>query len=103
MAIAVASGFFLLGGLKSAISPLMGSMVALLPNCFFAYRLYISRSWTTKKMVRSLYASEANKIFLTAILFAIVLQIPEVNILMLLLGFSVVTSVFWFALILWRH
>ena len=103
IAISIASGFFVLGGWKNALSPFLGSVVALLPNCYAAYRLYLSRNWDAQKIVRSFYASETRKIVLTAALFAIVFQIPGVNLLTLLVGYAAVLSVFWFALILWRE
>lgn len=103
IAILIASGFFVLGGWKNALSPFLGSIVALLPNCYVAYRLYLSRNWDAKKMVRSFYASESKKILLTAALFAMVFQIPNVNLLTLLVGYLAVLSVFWFALVLWRN
>ncbi len=102
IAISMASGFFVLGGWKNALSPLLGCLIALLPNCYFAYRLYLSRNWEAKKIVRSFYTSESKKIVLTALLFAIAFQIPEINLLTLLAGYLAVLSVFWFALILWR-
>ncbi|WP_349431980.1 ATP synthase subunit I [Methylomarinum sp. Ch1-1] len=103
IAISVASGFFVLGGWKNALSPFLGSSIALLPNCYFAYRLYLSRNWDAKKIVRSFYASESKKLFLTAALFAIAFQIPDINLLTLLIGYLAVLSTFWFALILWRN
>ncbi len=103
IAVLLASGFFVLGGWKNAQSPLLGSVIALLPNGYFAYKMYLSRHWEAKKMVRSFYVSESTKIFLTAALFAIVLQVPGINLLTLLFGYLAVLSVFWFALILWRN
>ena len=102
IAILVASGFFVLGGWKNALSPFLGSIVALLPNCYVAYRLYLSRNRGARKIVRSFYASESGKLILTAALFAIAFQIPGVILPTLLLGYLAVLSVFWFALILWR-
>ena len=102
IAIVIASGFFVMGGLNSALSPALGSIVALLPNCYFAYKIYLSRNKEAKKIVRSFYSGESAKILLTAALFALVFQIPDVNLLTLLAGYMAVLSVFWFALILWR-
>jgi ATP synthase protein I len=103
VAVLVTSGFYLAGGWKNALSPFLGSVVALLPNGYVAYRLYLSRNWDAKKILRSFYASESKKILLTAALFAIVLQVPNVDLLILLLAYAAVLSVFWFALILWRN
>ncbi len=102
IAISVASGFLVLGGWKNALSPMLGSLVALLPNCYFAYKIYLSRNLEAKKIVRSFYMGESTKILMTAALFAMVFQIPDINFLTLLIGFLAVLSVFWFALIMWR-
>jgi len=99
----IASGFFVLGGWKNALSPALGCVIALLPNCFFAYKMFLSRNLEAKKIVRSFYTGESTKIILTAALFAIAFQIPDLNLLTLLVGYLAVLSVFWFALILWRN
>ncbi len=102
MAAVVASGFLLIGGWKSAISPLVGGCVALLPNCYFAYKIYLARNLEAQGVVNAFYAGETIKLILTAALFSIVLQIPSVDFLTLLIGYVAVLSVFWFALIYWR-
>ncbi len=103
IAVLVASGFFVLGGWKNALSPVLGSIVALLPNYFFAYKVFLSRNMDAKRIVRSFYAGESTKIILTAVLFTMVFQVPDLNLLTLLVGYLAVLSVFWFALVLWRN
>ncbi len=98
----VASGFLLIGGWKSALSPLLGGMVALLPNLYFAYKIYLARLSGAQGILKAFYAGETAKLLLTAALFTIVLQIPSVDFLTLLIGYAAVLSVFWFALFLWR-
>jgi ATP synthase protein I len=102
MAAVVASGFLLMGGWESAISPLIGSGIALLPNCYFAYKIYLARHLEAQGIVKAFYAGETIKLVLTAALFAIVLQFPSVDFLTLLVGYIAVLSVFWFALFYWR-
>ncbi len=102
IAIIVASGFFVSGGVESALSPALGGLVALLPNCYLAYKIYLSRHMAAKKAVRSFYTGEMVKILMTAAIFALIFQIPGLNLLTLLVGYLAVLSVFWFALILWR-
>jgi len=102
IAILIASGFFMLGDSKKALSPALGSVIALLPNCYFAYKIFLSRNLDAKKIVHSFYTGESTKIILTAALFAMAFKIPDVNLLTLLVGYLAVLSVFWFALILWR-
>jgi len=102
MATLVASGFLLMGGWKSAISPLLGGVVAVVPNLYFAYKVYLARHQEAQGVVNAFYTGETVKLILTAALFSIVLQIPSVNFLTLLAGYVAVLSVFWFALFYWR-
>ncbi len=100
--IMVAAGFFLAGGWHMAVSPALGGLAALLPNIYFAFRMYLVKGKEAEKIVRSFYAGESGKIFLTALLFYLIFQVPEINLLTLLAGYMAVLSVFWFALLLWR-
>ena len=98
----VAAGFFAFGGWKYAISPLIGSGIALLPNLFFAYKVYMARGLDAQSMVNAFYTGETVKLVLTATLFIIVLKTYSVDFLTLLAGYVSVLSVFWFALFYWR-
>lgn len=98
-----ANGFIFLSSWQEAVSFVLGGLVALIPNIYFAYRLHLVREKEAKIIVRSFYASETKKILLTVALFVIVFQIREVNVLTLLFGYIAVVSVHWFALILWRE
>lgn len=102
MATLVASGFLLMGAWKSALSALLGGLVALIPNLYFAYRLHLVRHAGARKVVNAFYSGETIKLALTAALFILALQIPAVDFLILLLGYTAVLSVFWFALLTWR-
>jgi len=103
MALLVALGFILAGsGWKSVVSPLLGSGIALLPNLYFAYKVYLARHQSAQVIVNAFYAGETIKLILTIALFTIVLQIPSVDFLTLLVGYIAVLSVFWFALFYWR-
>lgn len=102
MATIVASGFLLMGGWKFALSPLLGGGVALIPNLYFAYKVYLARHQDAPDIIKAFYTGETVKLILTAALFVMVLQIPSVNFLTLLIGYIAVLSVFWFALFYWR-
>lgn len=102
MTILVASGFLVIGGWKYALSPLLGGAVAVLPNAYFAYKVYLARYKQPQGVLNAFYAGETVKLVLTAALFTIVLQIPSVDFLALLTGYIAVLSVFWFALFYWR-
>ena len=95
----VASGFLLIGGWKNAVSPSLGGIVAIVPNLYFAGRLYLARHKDAQGIVNAFYKGETVKLLLTVALFAIALQTSSVNFLTLLLGYAAVLSVFWFALL----
>ncbi len=102
MTVAVMSVSLWIGGWQYAVSPLIGGCVALLPNLFFAYKIYLARNSEAQSIVNAFYVGETIKLILTAALFSIVLQIPTVDFLPLLVGYVAVLSVFWFALLFWR-
>ena len=102
MAVLVASGFLFADGWKYTVSALIGSGIALLPNVYFAYKVYLVRHQPAQSIVNAFYAGETVKLILTVALFTIVLQIPSVDFLALLVGYIAVLSVFWFALFYWR-
>jgi ATP synthase protein I len=84
----------------SGISAGLGGVIALLPNCYFAY-LFGRRDdrRTAREVVSSLYAGETVKLILTVVLFAVVLQFGWVQLLPLIGGYAVTLTVFWFALL----
>ena len=98
----VATSFGLITGWQNSLSPLLGSLVALVPNLYFAIKIYLARNKEAQGIVSAFYAGETMKLILTAALFSIVLQIPAVNFYTLLIGYIAVLSVFWFALFYWR-
>ena len=98
----VVTGFLWKGGWSYAVSPLLGSGIALIPNLYFAYKIYRARHLEAQGIVNAFYAGETGKLVLTAALFTIVFQSPSVNFLTLLVGYAAVLSVFWFALFYWR-
>lgn len=98
----VASGFLLMSGWKLALSPLLGGAVAIVPNLYFAYKVYLARHREAQNILKAFYTGETVKLLLTVALFSIVLQIPSINFLALLIGYISALSVFWFALIFWR-
>jgi ATP synthase protein I len=87
-------------GWQQAKSALLGGMAAFIPNLYFAWRINRSSGLEAKKIVRSFYAGESAKLLLTAAIFAIVLQMPKIEVLTLFLGYIAVLSVFWFALLM---
>jgi len=62
-------------GPVAGYSGLLGGLVALVPNAYFAYRVYrYSGARSVRAIVGELYAGEAGKLILTAALFVSVLM-----------------------------
>jgi len=91
-------GFYLLGSNGQMISAFYGGMIAFVPNLYMVLRLRKTSGKAPKELLHSLYIGEAVKLILTATLFILVFQLPDVEILPLLLTFSAVLAVFWLAL-----
>lgn len=98
LAVAVAWAW---AGKGPAESALLGGLVGFLPNLFFA--LAFGRRdprKTAGQVVRAFYFGETIKLFLTALLFVLVFQLPGIRPLPLFATFGAVMAVFWFALLL---
>ena len=97
----VAAIAFGLGGLQQAKSGLIGGLVGFLPNAWFALKFgRLDPKKNAKQVVRTFYVGETVKLAGTALLFAVVFQIPDIQFLPLFAGFLSVMTVFWFALLL---
>lgn len=96
----MATGFAVAGEGQKAFSSILGGITAFIPNLYLALRLYKSTGLDARKIVNAFYAGEAGKLLLTAALFVIVFQLPNLQILPLLAGYIAVLSVFWFALLM---
>lgn len=96
----VAGVFMLVYGGQQAKAAAVGGMAALVPNIYFAWRISRSAGLEAKKVVRSFYTGESGKLLMTAAIFAIIFQVPNLDILPLLVGYVAVLSVFWFALLM---
>lgn len=97
---AVTLGFTLVTGPQSALSPFLGGVAAFVPNLYFALRIHSAKHQDARKIVNSFYAGESGKLILTAVLFFLIFQVPQIKILPLLSGYIAALSVFWFALVL---
>ncbi|MGJ0492893.1 MULTISPECIES: ATP synthase subunit I [Methylobacter] len=98
--IIITAGFAIFGGWQKALSPALGGVAAFIPNLYFALRIRRAAGQEPKKIVRSFYAGESGKLLLTAALFIMIFQIPNIEILPLLAGYVSALSAFWFALIM---
>lgn len=102
VALLVTSSYGLVDGWRAMLSPLLGGVVAIVPNLYFAYKTYLARIREPQGILRAFYTGETIKLLLTGALFALVIQIPGISFLALLASYAAVLSVFWFALLLWR-
>ncbi|WP_333877036.1 ATP synthase subunit I [Methylobacter sp.] len=98
--IVLTAGFALVEGRSYAVSAVLGGAAAFIPNLYFALRVYKSAGQEARKIVRSFYAGESGKLLLTAALFFMIFQLPNIEILPLLAVYIVALSVFWFALLM---
>ena len=68
--LAVALVLWIFQGLIAGYSGLLGGLVALIPNCYFAFRVYrYSGARSARAIVGEFYSGEAGKLILTAVLF----------------------------------
>ena len=66
----VALVLWLFQGLTAGYSGLLGGLVALIPNSYFAFRVYrYSGARSARAIVGEFYSGEAGKLILTAVLF----------------------------------
>ena len=98
--ISMASGFAVYGGKQMALSGALGGVAAFIPNLYFAFKMQRASGEEARKIVRAFYAGESGKLLLTAALFGLIFQIPNIEILPLLAGYVAALSVFWFALLM---
>ena len=91
---------WLMAGRLSGMSALLGGVIALLPNVYFAWKLGVRDDRrTARQVVSSLYGGELIKLLMTAALFAAIYHIPGVRMLPLFGGYILALTVFWFALL----
>lgn len=71
----------LMGGESAALSALLGGLVCLLPNAYFAWRVFrFQGARFARDIVKSFYRAEAGKFGLTAALFTLVfVAVPPSN------------------------
>lgn len=93
----VALGFF---GVQAGKSALLGGIIGFLPNACFAFKISGMKGKPANLILRSFYVGEALKLVLTAALFILVFQLPDILGLPLFAGFMAVLMVFWFALLM---
>jgi len=101
--ILVSTAFYLVNGDLSGKSAIFGGLAALIPNLYFALKVQKNKNQEAKKVVRSFYAGESGKLILTAVIFALIFQDPDINIIALLVTYVAALTVFWFALLIRKY
>lgn len=95
-------GALFLKGSTGALAAGFGGVIALVPNCYFAGKIFLARHFDPGRMLKAFYAAELGKWLITIVLFVSVLQLPGIDFLVLMFGFVVVISAHWLALLLFR-
>ena len=99
----VIAGFFFLGNDISTKSAFYGGLAALIPNWYFARKINKHKGEDARKVVRSFYAGESGKLIITAAIFALIFQDPEIDIIAILTTYIAALTVFWFALFIRKY
>lgn len=85
-------------GLGSARSTLLGCLVCLVPQAWFARVLFRDqRARFSQQILKSAYRGEAMKLLLSATLFAVVFRWVDVVPVMFFAGYFLIHVTFWFA------
>jgi ATP synthase protein I len=81
---------------KAAYSALLGGLVAIIPNCLFACRLFAhTGAQAAKAIISSLYRGEAIKLFITIILLVIIFRFIPITALAFFSTYILALMVFW--------
>jgi ATP synthase protein I len=97
----ITSSVLALWGWPEAKSALLGGLAAFLPNAYFAVKFGSSSGdmRPAKDIIKDFYLGETIKLIITAVLFILILQLPDIMFMPLFAGFGSVLMVFWFALL----
>jgi ATP synthase protein I len=83
---------------RAAMSALLGGFISILPNIFFAQKLFkFHGAQATKQIMRQFYKGEALKFGLSIVLFALVFSFINMNPLVFFAVYISVQLVIWFA------
>lgn len=82
----------------AAISAVAGGLVCIVPNAYFAIKLFRhTGARAAKQIVNGFYKGEALKLMLSIALFAIVFKFLKTNPLVFFVAYIAAQMVFWFA------
>lgn len=89
---------FLLQGMKSGVSTLLGGLSYGLPNLFFVWRVFVYMgARAAKKFLIAFLAGEFAKLTLSAVLFVLMAKFLPVSVIFMMIGFVGAIVAFWIA------
>lgn len=87
-----------MAGIKGAYSAGLGGLICIVPNIYFAMKLFKHQgARSAKRIVQSFYKGEALKLLITIVLFAVVFVNIPLSAPSFFISFIVVQWLFWFA------
>ncbi|PID43751.1 MAG: F0F1 ATP synthase subunit I [Gammaproteobacteria bacterium] len=97
MILAVVSALFYVRGVTAFYSALVGGVVFIIPNSYFAYKAFAyGGAQAARRIVQSFYKGEAVKLLLTAVLFAVVfIYVKPLDVLAMFLAYFVLLVSNW--------
>lgn len=104
--IGLALVLFLLRGVQSGFSALLGGLAYWLPTLLFVWRVFArTTARAAKQFLVAFVAGEAIKLVLSAVLFVLIVKNMPVNVLPVLAGFVGAVVSFWIAslILLTKH
>lgn len=85
-------------GTKAGGSAMLGGLVSVVPNAYFAKKLFQhQRAQAARQIINSFYKGEALKIMLSIAMFALVFKFFKIVPVVFFVVYIVVQMVFWFA------
>lgn len=83
---------------KAAVSALLGGLVCIIPNAYFAYKVFTYQGARSAKLiVNSFYKGEALKIIISGILFTAVFVLCRITALAFFASYILILMTQWFA------
>ena len=85
-------------GVQSAYSAVLGGVVCILPNLYFALKLFrYDGAQAAGNIIKAFYKGEAAKLLITIALFALIFKFIPIEALAFFVTFIVVQFLFWIA------
>lgn len=94
--VALAILLFLVQGMRSGYSVLLGGMAYVLPNFMFVWRVFENTTAQgARRFLIAFVVGEATKLFLSAVLFVLIVKYLPVSVLSVLGGYITAIFGFW--------